>query len=67
MELERAAPTYSETMWSTVDVPYKRGIGYIYEENKLGMVRDDYKLGDSLNGVATHECCPAIRSEITKG
>ena len=30
------------------------------------MVRDDYKLGDSLNGVATHECCPDTMSEITK-
>ena len=30
------------------------------------MVQDEYKLGDSLNGVATRECCPDTRSEITK-
>ena len=30
------------------------------------MVRDDYKLGNSLNGVATHECCPDTRSEINQ-
>ena len=30
------------------------------------MVRDDHKLGDSINGVATHECCPDNMSEITK-
>ena len=28
------------------------------------MVQDDYKLGDSLNEVATYECCPATRSEM---
>ena len=30
------------------------------------MVRDNYKLGDSLNGVATYECGPTTGSEITK-
>ena len=30
------------------------------------MVRDDYKLFDSLNRVATHACCPDTRSEIPK-
>ena len=30
------------------------------------MVRDNYKLGDSLSRVATHECGPTTRSEITK-
>ena len=30
------------------------------------MVRDDYKLDDSLNGVATHDCCTATSNEITK-
>ena len=29
------------------------------------MVRDDYKVGYSLNIVATHEYGPATRSEIT--
>ena len=43
-----------------------RGIGYVRKDNKLGMVQDDYKLGDSLNGVATHEFCPYIRNYITK-
>ena len=53
-------------MWSTVTGPYRSGIGYAREDNKLGMVQDDYKLGNSLNGMATHECGPANRSEITK-
>ena len=57
MESERAAPTQPETMRSTITGPYRRGICYFREDNKLGMVRDDHKLGDSLNGVATHECC----------
>ena len=30
------------------------------------MVRDDYKLGNSLNVVAIHECGPATRSDIPK-
>ena len=42
------------------------GIGFFHEDNKLGMVQDDYKLGDSLNGVKTHECCLDTRCEITK-
>ena len=46
--------------------PYRSGTGYVRKYNKLGMVRDDYKIGDSLNGVETHECCPSTRSEITK-
>ena len=28
------------------------------------MVRDDYKIGDSLNRVTTHEFCQTPRSEI---
>ena len=40
-------------------------MGYVRKDNKLGMVRDDHKLGNSLNGVATHECCPDTMSEIT--
>ena len=53
-------------MWSTVIGTYRRGICYARKDNKLGMVRDDYKPGDSLTGVATYECCPDTRSEITK-
>ena len=30
------------------------------------MVQYDYKLGNSINGVATHECGPDTRSDITK-
>ena len=30
------------------------------------MVQDHYKLGDSLKGVATYDCGPTTRSEITK-
>ena len=41
------------------------GIGYVCKENKLVIVRDEYKLVDSLNKVATHECSPATRSDIT--
>ena len=66
MESERAAPTQSETMRSTVTGPYRSGIGYVRKDNKLGMVQDDHKLGDSLNGAATHECCPDTMSEIKK-
>ena len=53
-------------MQSTVTRPYRSGIGYFRKDNKLGMVPDDHKLGDSLNVVATHECDTATRSEITK-
>ena len=53
-------------MRSTITGPYRSGIGYVHKDNKLGMIRDDYKLCNSLNGVATHECCPDTMSEITK-
>ena len=53
-------------MRSTVTGTYRSGIGYFREDNKLAMVLDDYKLGNSLNGVATNDCGPATRSEITK-
>ena len=53
-------------MRSTVTGPYRSVIGYVCKDNKLGMVQDDHKLGDSLNRVATHECFPDTRSEITK-
>ena len=66
MELERAAPTQSETMRSTVTGTYMSGIGYVRKKSKLGMVRDDHILGDSINGMAIHECCPDTMSEITK-
>ena len=66
MESERASPTQSETMWSTNTGPYWIGKGYVRKDNKLGMVQQDYKLGYSLNGVATHECFPDTMSEITK-
>ena len=53
-------------MYSNVTGPYRSGIGYVRKDNKLGMVRYDYRLGNSLNGVATHKCGTATRSEITK-
>ena len=56
----------SETIQSTVTGTYRSGIGYVHKDNKLGIVQDDYKLGNSLNGLATHECCQDTRSEITK-
>ena len=42
------------------------GIGYVREYNKLGMVRDDYKLDNSLNRVTTHECGTSTKSDMTK-
>ena len=53
-------------MRSTVTGTYSSQIFYVHKENKLGIVLDDYKLGNSLNGVATHGCGPDTRSEITK-
>ena len=53
-------------MRSTVTGTYRIVIDYVRENNKLGMVLYDYKLGDSLNGVATHECGPTTRSEMTQ-
>ena len=50
----------------TVAEPYRSGICYVREDNKLGMVLDDYKLGNSLHGVATHEFVPDTRSGIPK-
>ena len=66
MESEQAAPTYLETMRRTGTGPYMSGIGYVRKDYKLGMVQDDFKLGDSLNGVATHEFGTANMSWITK-
>ena len=54
-------------MHITVTGTYLSVIVYVHEDNKLGIIRDDYKLGNSLNRVATNECGPATRSEITKG
>ena len=53
-------------MQSTVTGPYRSGIYYVHKDNRLDMVRDDYKLGDPLNGVAIHECGPDTRGEITQ-
>ena len=36
----------------------------VQKNNKVGMVQNDYKLGDSLNVVVTHNCFQAPRSEI---
>ena len=66
MESERGAPNYLETMRSTVTGPYRSGICYAHKDKKLGMIWDDYKIGDSLKGVETHEYGPATRSEINK-
>ena len=53
-------------MWSTVTGPYRGGIGYVREDNKLGMVLDDYRLGDSLEVVATRECLvPWLATTVT--
>ena len=41
-------------MRCTVNGPYRSGIGYVRKDNKLGMVQDGYKLGNALNGIATH-------------
>ena len=57
MESEWAAPAYLEKMKSTVTGTYR---------SVIGMVLYEYKLGSSLNVVATHLCCPDTRSEITK-
>ena len=53
-------------MHITVTGTYLSVIVYVHEDNKLGIIRDDYKLGNSLNRVATHECGPATRNEINK-
>ena len=52
-------------MQRTVTGTHRSGIGCVRKDNKLGMVRDDCELGDSLKGVATHDCGPDTRSEIT--
>ena len=46
MGLERAAPTYYETMRITVTGPYNSGICYVSTDNKIRMTRDDYELGN---------------------
>ena len=51
-------------MWSTDTGPYRSVIGYVSEDNKLDLVRYEYKQGDSLNKVATHDYGPSNRSEI---
>ena len=53
-----------DKIWITVTGPYRSVIDYIGKDNKLVMVRYDYKLGNSLNGVVTHEYFPATRSNI---
>ena len=53
-------------MRSTVTGTYRSEIGYVHKDNKLGMVQDDHKLGNSLNGVAKYECCQDTGSDITK-
>ena len=53
-------------MQINVTGPYRSGIGYVSKDNKLVMFRYNYKLGNSLNGVATHEYGPDTRSEISK-
>ena len=53
-------------MRSTVTGPYRSGIGHACKYNKLGMVRDEYEIGNSINRVITHKCGPATRSDIYK-
>ena len=42
------------------------GIGYVCEYKKKGLVQDDFRQGNSLNGVTKHDCGPSTRIEITK-
>ena len=37
----------------------------LFPFKKISIFQDNYKLGKSINGVATHECFKATRSEIT--
>ena len=53
-------------MHITVNGPHRSGIGYVREDNRIGMIQDDYKQGNSLNGVGTHQCASATSSDIPK-